>query len=138
MIELTNQMSTLIARALDDKLPVIACSVDQDGQPSIAFYGSTQVHSSDQLAIWVRNPESGILSRLPGNPHMAFMYRNPGEQVGWQFQGRARILEAGDESKQVYDNSHQLEKDRDPDMGGVAVVIDVDRVIARGAVLMER
>jgi predicted pyridoxine 5'-phosphate oxidase superfamily flavin-nucleotide-binding protein len=138
MIELTDQMRALLAHALDDKLPVVACSVDEDGQPSIAFYGSTQVHSTDQLAIWVRNPEAGLLSRIPGNPHMSFMYRNPPQQIGWQFQGRAKVLEAGDESQQVYDNSPQLEKDRDPDQGGLAVVIDVDRVLARGAVLMER
>ena len=69
---------------------------------------------------------------------MAFMYRNPGERLGWQFQGRARRLEPGEESQRVYDNSPQIEKDRDPDQLGVAVVIDVDRVIARGEVLMER
>jgi predicted pyridoxine 5'-phosphate oxidase superfamily flavin-nucleotide-binding protein len=138
MIELTDQMRDLIARALDDKLPVIATSVDSDGQPTIAFYGSTQVHSVEQLAIWVRNPNAGLLGRLGENPRMAFMYRNPPEQIGWLFHGRARRLDVGEESQRVYDNAHQLEKDRDPDQGGVAVVIDVDRVIARGEVLMER
>ena len=138
MIELTEQMRKLIGSALADKLPVFASSVGDDNQPTISFYGSTQVHSSDQLAIWVRNPEAGLLGRIPSNPRMALMYRNPGEQLGWQFHGRAHAIEAGEESQRVYDNSPQLEKDRDPDQLGIAVVIDVDRVIARGQVLMER
>lgn len=138
MIELTDEMRELIGSALDDKLPVVATSVGSDGQPTISFYGSTQVHSGDQLAIWVRNPNAGLLGRLPDNPRMAFMYRNPEQRLGWQFHGRARAIEAGEESQRVFDNSPQLEKDRDPDQGGVAVVIDVDRVIARGEVLMER
>lgn len=138
MIELTDQMRELVGSALDDQLPIVSSSVDADGQPSISFYGSTQVHSSDQLAIWVRNPNGGLLSRIRGNPHIAFLYRNPAEQIGWQFHGRARVLEAGEESQRVYDNSPQREHDRDPDQLGKAVVIDVDRVIARGQVLMER
>ena len=138
MIELTDQMRELVGNALTDRLPVIASSVAADGQPSLSFYGSTQVHSSDQLAIWVRNPNAGLLTRIPDNPHMAFMYRNPAEQIGWQFHGRARVIEAGEESQRVYDTAPQLERDRDPEQLGTAVVIDVDRVIGRGEVLMER
>ena len=138
MIELTEEMRTKVGNALDDKLPMIATSVGEDRQPTLSFYGSTHVHSSDQLAIWVRNPTAGLLGRIPGNPHMAFLYRNPAEQLGWQFHGRARMIEDGDEARRVYDESPQLERDKDPDRLGRAVIVDVDRVIARGQVIMER
>lgn len=138
MIELTDEMREKIGNALDDGFPVVTSSVSPDGQPTIAFYGSTQVFSSDQLAVWVRAREGGLVARIPHNPHMAFLYRNPTERIGWQFHGRGRLVEDGAIAQQVYDNSPQREKDSDPEQLGSAIVIDVDRVIARGEVLMER
>jgi hypothetical protein len=138
MIELTEEMRNAVGNALDDKLPMIATSVGEDRKPTLSFYGSTHVHSSDQLAIWVRSSTAGLLGRIPSNPHMALLYRNPAAQLGWQFHGRARRIEDGDEARRVYDESPQLERDKDPDRLGCAVVVDVDRVIARGTVIMER
>jgi hypothetical protein len=138
MIELTEEMRNAVASALDDKFPMIATSVGEDGQPSLSFYGSTHVHSADQLAIWVRTPTAGLLGRIPSNPHMALLYRNPAAHLGWQFHGRARQIEDGDEATRVYNESPQVERDKDPDRLGRAVIIDVDRVLARGAVIMER
>ena len=77
MIELTDEMRTAVNNALDDGHPVISTSVGADGQPSLAFFGSTQVYSDDQLAVWVRNREGGFLQRIAANPHVAFLYRNP-------------------------------------------------------------
>ena len=138
MIEFTEEIWKYVSNAMDDGLPIVASSVGEDRQPTISFYGSTHVHSDDQLAIWVRNPSSGLLSRIPGNPHMAFLYRNPAERLGWQFHGRARLIEDGEEARRVYDEAPQVERERDPDRLGCAVVVDVDRVIARGEVIMER
>ncbi len=138
MIELTEEMRTAVGNALEDKLPMIASSVGEDGQPTLSFYGSIHVHSADQLAIWVRTPTAGLLGRIPSNSHMALLYRNPAAQLGWQFHGRARQIEDGDEARRVYDESPQIERDKDADRLGRAVIIDVDRVIARGAVIMER
>ena len=60
MIELTDEMRDSLASALDDKLPVTVCYVDADGQPQISFRGTAQVHSTDQLAIWARDPNGGL------------------------------------------------------------------------------
>jgi len=138
MIQLTDEMRQYVNAAMDDGLPIVAASVGEDRQPTLSFYGSTHVHSDDQLAIWVRNADGGLVNRIPANPHMAFLYRNPGERLGWQFHGRARILDDGDEARRVYDESPEIERSRDPERKGLAVVIDLDRVIARGAVVMER
>lgn len=138
-IQLTDEMRERIGSAVNDRLPVISASVDAEGQPSLAFYGSTQVYSEHQLAIWVRSRErSGLLQRIPSNPHMAFLYRNPAERVGWQFHGRARI--DGDPAicQAVYDAAPEGERAADPEMKGIAVIIDVDSVIQRGEVIMAR
>ena len=138
MIVLTGEMRLAIDNALDDGCPVISSSVGGDGQPSLSFYGSTQVHGDDQLAIWVRNPAGGFLRRIAANPHVAFLYRNPEQRQMWQFHGRARVVADQGQRETIYDRSNKLERDRDPERIGVAVVVDLDRVMERGAVLMER
>lgn len=131
MIELTQEMRDRLARALDDRCPVVAASADAEGQPKISFYGSTHVHSSDQLAIWVRDPSSGVLDRIAANPHMAFLYRNTADRVSWQFFGRARVVDDPDERERVWEGVHAFEQAMDPERKGVAVVVDVDRVTGR-------
>jgi len=138
MIELTDEMRERIARALDDGCPVVSAGVDEDGQPKISFYGSTHVFGPDQLAIWVRNPESGVLSRIETNPKMAFLYRNSKERVAWQFFGRATVVRDPEMRDRVWAGIHDIEKSLDPERSGVAVVIDLDRVTGRGGLDMRR
>ena len=124
-------MRTRLASALGDGAPVIAASVDADGQPKLSFFGSTHVYSSDQLAIWVRDPNAGTLKRIAANPRMSFLYRNPTERVRWVFEGRARRVDDDAVRTQVYDAIPQFEQQMDADRKGVAVVIDVDLVTGR-------
>ena len=138
MIVLTDEMQTAVNAAFADALPIIGSSVDADGQPSLQFFGSAQVYGDDQLAVWVRNPEGGFLRRVAANPRVAMLYRNPAERQMWQFHGRARVVEDAATRETIYERADERERNLDPDRAGIAVVIDLDRVIARGAVLMER
>jgi hypothetical protein len=137
MIELTDEMRRRLATALTDGWPVIAASVHPDGRPKLSFYGSTQVHDRETLAIWVRNPESGLLRRIATNPHLAFVYRNGAERIFWQFEGRASVSDDPAVCAAVYEASPAPERDRDPDRKGTAVLVTVDRVTGRD-VFMER
>jgi predicted pyridoxine 5'-phosphate oxidase superfamily flavin-nucleotide-binding protein len=132
MIELTDEMRTRLASALTDGYPVVAATVDADGQPKLSFFGSTHVHSDDQLAFWVRDPEGGTLRRLAENPRISFLYRHPAEKVRWVFEGRARRVDEADERARVYDESAELERLMDAERKGVAVVVDLDAVTGRG------
>jgi hypothetical protein len=131
-IELSDEMQKRLANALSDGCPVVAASVDEEGLPTLAFYGSTQVLSTDQLAIWVRDPNAGLLRRIGTNPHMAFIYRNGPDRVFWRFQGRARLVDDPAVAAVVYEHSPEPERNLDPDRLGRAIVIDVDRVAGRG------
>lgn len=131
MIELTDEMRTRLASALTDGLPVVAATVDGDGQPKLAYFGSTHVHSSDQLAIWVRDPNGGTLRRLAANPRITLLYRNPLDKVRWVFEGRARRVDDPAERDRVYDETPEFERLMDADRKGVAVVIDLDAVTGR-------
>ena len=131
MIELTDDMRDRLASALTDGCPVVISTVDDDGQPHLSFYGTTQVLSADQLALWVRNPAGGLLTRIVDNPRIALLYRNSPDRVSYQFLGRARTESDETVRTHVFDNSPEIERSLDPDRKGVAVVIDVDRVQGR-------
>jgi general stress protein 26 len=141
MIELNAEVKDRLAAAIDSGNVPTAAYVEPDGRPHISFYGSTHVHGADQLAIWVRHPDtSKLLQTLAEHPHMAFIYGDVAERVYYTFEGTARVAE--DARQQVYDEMHPIERQYDPDMKGVPVIIDLDRFIslsaAAGKVVQER
>jgi hypothetical protein len=121
-----------------NRTPVIMSYVDADGQPHISFRGTAQVYSSDQLAVWARNPEGGLPSAVGVSPKVSLLYRDPETRLSWQFLGRARIEDDEAARNVIYDASPEFERKADPDRKGKALVIDVDKVVSRGEVLMER
>ena len=137
MIELTEEMRTRLASALTDGCPVIAASVDANGQPKLAFYGSTHVHDADHLALWARNPASGLFDRIAANPRMSFLYRHPADRVRWLFEGRASVVTDEAIANAVFDAIPPFEQAMDAERRGRAVVIELDLVTGRD-LLMER
>jgi len=138
VIELTDEMKEALDGALVNRTPVIMSYVDADGQPHISFRGTAQVYSSDQLAVWARNPEGGLQSAVGVSPKVSLLYRDPETRLSWQFLGRARIEDDEAARNVIYDASPEFERKADPDRKGKALVIDVDKVVSRGEVLMER
>lgn len=132
VIEITDEMRERIGTALTDGMPIIAASVEPDGQPKISFYGSAHVYSRDQIALWHRDPEGGLVSRLPHNPRIALVYRNQKDRITWQFYGRAQIVDDRRTREAVYENIPDLEKMFDVEKRGRVIIIDVDRVVGRG------
>ena len=131
MIQLTDEMRNKLATARADGTTVMAASIEPDGYPKFSYYGSLHVFSSDQLALWHRTPDSGLVTRLDAHPKMTFLYRHPTEPIFWQFSGRARVVEDEDVREKVYEGMPEGEKAFDPDRRGKAVIIDVDRVVGR-------
>src|ERR1700738_3938778 len=114
MIELTDDLRARLASAMADGCPVVAASVDADGQPHLAFYGTTQVYGPEQLAIWVHDPASSLLQRLAPNPRVAFIYWNAAERVMYQFHGQGRLVADEDVRRRVFDQSPERERAVDP------------------------
>ena len=75
-----------------------------DGQPSLSFRGSAHAFSDTQLAIWVRNPDGGLLKALGANNRITAMYRDPETRASMQFRGKAHLedSEAGREALTHY------------------------------------
>lgn len=127
MIELNDEVEQRLARAVDDGHPLNAAYVDVTGKPHIGFYGSTHVHSADELAIWVRNAQSALLQTLPERPHITFSYGDVGSRVYYIFEGTGRVSADAAESERVYGEMHEIERRFDPDANGVAVIVQLDR-----------
>ena len=140
-IALTDVIRQAIDGALANGTPVVVAYVDGEGQPHLSLRGSVQVYSSDQLAMWIRNPQGGILAALPGNPHLALFYRDPASRTSYQFHGRGWVDSSEAARQTVFDNTPEVERNFDPQRKGVAVIVDLDRVEGRnaaGPLVMER
>lgn len=139
MIKLDEEVAARIAGAIESGNVLTASYVELSGRPHISFYGSTHVHELDQLAIWVRKPDSPLLETLPEHPFLAFLYGDVSSRVYYTFEGRGRV--SGDARERVYAEMHPIEQKFDPEMKGTAVIVDLDRftsLSAAGKIVQER
>jgi len=131
-VKLSDEIKEAVNGALANGTPIVVSYVDENGQPNLSFRGSTQGFSDDQLAIWVRNPEGGLLRALDKNPRMSLLYRDPKTRHTYNFQGRAWIDDDAAVRQRVYDSSPEVERNADRQMRGMSIVIDLDRVTGFG------
>jgi hypothetical protein len=130
-LKLTPALKELVNGALDRGRMLSVAYVGADGRPELSFRGSTQVLSDTQLAIWVRNPEGGILAAVQnGRPHISLLYGElrPDAKAFVTFRGRGRIDSAEPVRRKVYDSSPEIERNLDKDRKGLPLVIDLDSV----------
>lgn len=127
-VQIDAELTALIDGALECGKPVLLTYVARDGQPHISFRGSTQGHSGDQLAIWIREPTGGLLQALPDNNRVTLMYRDSEQRTTYLFYGRAHIETDPAAASAIYEKAPKVERDRDPDRVGVPVVIDIDAI----------
>jgi SnoaL-like domain len=140
-VALDGAIATAVNGALDNGTPIIAAYVDRNGQPQLSLRGTTQVYSSDQVALWIRDPKGGLVRALPDSPRLSFFYRDPAARTFLQIQGCGRVDDDPHVRDVVFDNSPEREQSIDPDRRGVAVIVDVDHVqgrLADGPVNMSR
>jgi hypothetical protein len=127
-LELTDDIKSLVNGAIANGTPMIIAYVDPDGQPSLSFRGSTQVYSDNQLAIWVRNSDGGLLNALEKNPRITLFYRDGPKRTTIQFRGRGHLENTDENRAKVYGNAPESERNADPEQKGVPLIIDLDRV----------
>ena len=107
--------------------------VDGSGQPNLSFRGSIHVHSPNQVALWARNPEGGLLKALKnsgGSGKVGIIYRNPNPEARAMltFKGTARIDDSEATREKVYGDIPTQEQNSDKEKKGSAVIVDLDSV----------
>ena len=67
-LALTPEIVAAVNGALANATPVIVAYVDASGIPHLSLRGSTQAFGDQQLAIWIRDPQGGLLAAIEDNP----------------------------------------------------------------------
>ncbi len=128
-LKLSPALQETVNTALARGRMISVAYVSPDGRPELSFRGSVLAYSDTQLAIWVRNPEGGIVKAVTsGHAHVSLLYGEIGAQskAFMTFRGRGRIDPAEPVRRKVYDNSPEAERNLDKERKGVALIIDLD------------
>jgi len=142
-LKLSPALKDVVNTALGRGRMISVAYVSPDGRPELSFRGSTQAYGDTQLAIWVRNPQGGIVAAVHGGrPHISLLYGEIGQdfKTFLSFRGRGRIDSSEAVRHTVYEQSPELERNLDKTRGGVALIIDLDSVdgFFGGAILKMR
>jgi hypothetical protein len=141
-LDLTGDIASAVDSATSRAHPLALGYVNEDGNASVSFRGSTHVHAPQQLAIWARKADDGFAKAIAAHPQVSLVYYSPGGGPGpmyLSFRGRAHVDPSAND--EVYSAIIEGERQQDPDRKGVAVIIDVDCVSGfgdTGPFLLER
>lgn len=127
-VHIDEGLANIINGAFENGKPIVVAYVDSDGQPHLSFRGSTQAFSEDQCAMWIRESEGGLLKSIGSNPRMTMMYRDSSTKTTYLLYGRARLESDPEVARKIYEQSPKAERDRDANMAGRAIVIDIDAI----------
>ena len=91
----------MVNNALANGTPMTVAYVDAEGRPVLSLRGSTMAFSDTQLAVWLRNAQSGIVKALESNPNISLLYRDQKSRSTLIFQGRGHIEAPGPQPVQT-------------------------------------
>ena len=133
-LRLTDEIKRTVNEAyVPNDRPILMANVDADGRPSATWRGSVVAYSDTQLGVWARNAEGGTATSLAERPDVVLVYRESGgpgqrSRVTLNFRGKARVDNSEEARKRVYETMPQRERDSDPEMKGVTIIVDLESV----------
>src|SRR3954470_14180571 len=107
---LTDDIKTTVDGALAAGHTMTVAYVDEDGVPHLSLRGSVHACSDDQLAMWIRNPEGGLLRAIETNPNIALLSYDGRARTSYNFIGRALVASDPDERARIYEGSAEIER----------------------------
>ncbi|MEA3054904.1 MAG: hypothetical protein QOD30_336 [Actinomycetota bacterium] len=129
VLAIDDDLAAIIDGAFANGTPFVVAYVDSAGVPLVSPRGTVHSWSPDQVAMWARDPAGGLLRAIATNPNISLFYRDPASRVAYEITGRARVIDDPDERMRVYEQSPVTERNLDPRVRGVAIVVDVDSVV---------
>jgi hypothetical protein len=132
-LELDDEIREAIGSAFESGNHLTVAYNGDDGWPHVSRRGSTQVFGPTQLAIWVRKREDGLAKTVGSRPEVTLFYVDLVERgVAYTFYGRGRVVADPAVNDRVWTAAPVLEQSQDPERNGIALIIDLDRVVAQG------
>lgn len=130
-LDLSGAIAEAIAGAPSIGAPMIAAYIDEGGHARLSYRGTVQVLTDDQVALWARDPQSGMAKAVASNPNVTLWYSDMKSRTLYQLFGRGYVATDQATNDRVYDGSPENERNLDADRRGTAIVVDVDRVEGR-------
>ncbi len=133
-LKLTDEIKKTVNEAyVPNDRPILMAHVDMDGKPVMTWRGSVCAISDTQIGVWARNAEGGTASSLEAHPDVMLVYRESGgpgqrSRATLNFKGKARVDDTPEARQAVWDTMPQRERDSDPEMKGVAIIVDLESV----------
>ncbi len=122
---------------IDAAFPAHVCTVGTvlpDGYAQITPRGSVQVYDDDHISLWERGRGSTTTNMNDGSKVTVFYFNYDLMASGVlpiagiaRFYGTAELHKSGPVYDKVWERLIQPEKDRDPDKGGWAVLIKIEK-----------
>lgn len=132
-LEFDDEIKDAIATAFDSGNYVTVAYNGDDGWPRVSRRGSTQVFGPQQLAIWVRKRDDGLAKAVETRPEVTLFYLDVVERgVAYTFYGRGRVSADPEVNDHVWESTPEREKAQDPERKGIALIVDLERVVAQG------
>ncbi len=131
------QFAEIVNNARTDNNTCLVASYD-DGYPDVALKGSMMVFDKDHLAFWEWAGRE-TFAKIKAQPLVCVLVRNPTrDRRTIRLYGEARVIADTDPLREaIWDRVVDVEKQRDPDKKGAAVLIRVDRMRAGGTTPMD-
>lgn len=105
-----------VDRAFAEGRPIVVAAVTAAGEPTVSFRGTAQTLGDSAIAFWSRTPaESTLVASIETHPTVVLIYSNMAERRFYHFTGKARLNDDPEVDRTVYDRSHELERQRDPE-----------------------
>ncbi len=131
---LTDAIKRDVNNAFAEGHPIVVAGVTAEGEPTVSFRGTAQTLGDSAIAFWSRDPQgSALVASIERRPVVALVYSNMAERRFYHFSGRARLNDDDAIDRLVYEHSHELERQRDPERRGKAIVVELTSARGRGA-----
>ncbi len=123
-----------IDNAMADNAVCLLATVLTDGYPQVSPRGSMMVFDDEHLAVWERSLGT-ITAQLKNGDKVTIFFRKPELRAAGllplggiaRFYGTAAVHKTGPIYEEVWNRCIPVEKSRDPDKKGFAVLIKVER-----------
>ena len=139
MIQLTEEMTTLINRARDDGFPCIVATASEEGTPNAGYIGTVLCVDSSTFVYRDRTGRDP-LEHIEENSKVIVLFRNASVDSGWKFRCTATVEREGDVYEDMTNRLAESGLINDPEMKGAAIVVlRIDQVLTLfGEVLQAR
>ena len=139
MIQLTEEMTSLINRARDDGFPCIVATASDDGTPNAGYIG-TVLCVDGSTFVYRDRTRRNPLEHLEENPKVIVLFRNAAVDSGWKFRCIASVVREGEVFDDMTNRLTESGLISDPEMQGAAIVVlHIDQVLTLfGEMLQER